>query len=107
MHLPTLAGMRFDLIDKVVDVTTFSYPVLPYMNMHQYPIKIDHADMSRMSYPSRHLRSNTMECKIKLLTEKIEDSAPLPIVGPGLFFEILIDLLSKIDSHSMVTGIHD
>jgi hypothetical protein len=41
MHLPTLAGMMSDLIKKVVDVTVPSYLLLPYMNMHKYPIKID------------------------------------------------------------------
>ena len=68
MHLPTLEGMSSDLIEKVVDVTVPSYPVLPYMNMHKYPIKIDQADMGRMSDPSTHLRSDTMKCKVKLPT---------------------------------------
>jgi hypothetical protein len=69
MHLPTLAGMQPDLIDKVIDLTVPSHPVLPYMNIHQSPIKIDQADMGRMSYTKTNLRSNTMECKIKLPME--------------------------------------
>lgn len=68
MHLPTLAGMRSDLIEKVVDVTVPSYPVLPYMNMHKYPITIDQDNMERMSDLSTQLPSNTMKCKIKLPT---------------------------------------
>ncbi|KAG9185079.1 hypothetical protein G6011_03026 [Alternaria panax] len=66
MHLPTLAGMRSDLIEKVVDVTAPSNPVLPYMNMHKYPIKIDQDNMERRSDPSRQLPSNNMKCKVKL-----------------------------------------
>ncbi|KAI1571797.1 NAD-GH domain containing protein [Pyrenophora tritici-repentis] len=66
MYLPTLAGMRSDLIEKVVDVTVPSYPVLPYMNLHNYRIKIDHAAMRRISEPSTHLCSDTMKCTVKL-----------------------------------------
>jgi hypothetical protein len=66
MHLPTLAGMEPDLIDKVIDLTVPSHPVLPYMNMHRWPIKIDQADIGKKSLSRTHLRSNTMECKIKL-----------------------------------------
>ncbi|RYN63539.1 hypothetical protein AA0119_g13154 [Alternaria tenuissima] len=68
MHLPTLAGMRSDLIEKVVDITDPSHPVLPYMNMHKYPIKIDQDNVERTSNPSTQLPSNTMECKIQLRT---------------------------------------
>ncbi|CAG5181765.1 uncharacterized protein ALTATR162_LOCUS9823 [Alternaria atra] len=74
MHLPTLAGMRSDLIEKVVNVTVPSYSGLPYMNMHKYPIKIDQADIGRISDPSTHLRSNTIKCKVKL-----------PTANPGVF----------------------
>jgi hypothetical protein len=66
MHLPTLAGMQPDLIDKVIDLTVPSHPVLPYMNIHRSPIKIDQADMGRMSHAKTHLRSNRMECNIEL-----------------------------------------
>lgn len=68
MRLPTLAGMGSDQIQKLIDTTTPSYPVLPYMNMHKCPITIDQADMGRISYPSTHLRSDTMRCKIMLPT---------------------------------------
>jgi hypothetical protein len=66
MYLPTLAGMRSDLIEKVVDVTVPSYPVLPYMNLHDDRIKIDHAAMGRSLEPSTHLCSNTMKCEVDL-----------------------------------------
>jgi hypothetical protein len=52
-----------DELTLVYAVTVPSYPVLPYMNMHKYPIKIDQADMDRMSDPSTHLRSNTMKSR--------------------------------------------
>jgi hypothetical protein len=74
MHLPTLAGMKSDLIEKVVDVRVPSYPVLPYMNMHDYRIKIDHAAMGRRSEPSTRLCSDTMKCEVKL-----------PMANPGAF----------------------
>lgn len=76
MQLPALAGMRSDLIEKVVDVTAPSYPVLPYMNMHKYPIKIDQADLGRISYPSTRLRSDRMRCKIVL--PMADPSVPKP-----------------------------
>jgi hypothetical protein len=59
-----------DELSFVYAVTVPSYPALPYMNMHKYPIKIGQADMGRMSDPSTHLRSNTMKCKVKPPTAK-------------------------------------
>jgi hypothetical protein len=44
------------------------------MNMHKYPVKIDQADIGRISDPSTHLRSNTIKCKVKL-----------PTANPGVF----------------------
>jgi hypothetical protein len=76
MQLPTLAGMRSDLIEKVVDVTALSYPVMPYMNMHKYPIKIDQVDMGKISYPLTRLRSDTMRCKIMVPMANLSVSRP-------------------------------
>jgi hypothetical protein len=100
--------MQPDLIDKVIDLTVPSHPVLPYMNIHRSPIKIDQADMGRMSHPKTHLRSNRMECNIKLpmvdrgmprsQTVRIFlYSHPAWIHGPQYTSEILW--------HSIVTGV--
>jgi hypothetical protein len=78
MHLPTLAGMQPDLIDKVIDVTIASHPLPPYKNKYRCPTKINQADMGRMSHPGTHLRSNTTECKIKLPMTN-QDMSRLPI----------------------------
>src|SRR4051812_4972109 len=67
MHLPTLEGMRSDLIEKVVDVTVPSYPVLPYMNMYKYLIKIHQDDIGRMLNLLKQLLSNILKCKVTFL----------------------------------------
>jgi hypothetical protein len=40
MHLPTLAGLEPDLIDKIIDLTVPFYPVLPYVNMHRCRLRL-------------------------------------------------------------------
>ena len=66
---PKLKLCRYrDELTLVYAVTVPSYPVLPYMNMHKYPIKIDRADMGTMLDPSTHLPPNMIKCKVKLTT---------------------------------------